>query len=426
MAELIHTLSPEGVHPSLDLYHLPPTQTSVEKKSTVKIVPVSNNASVITFRFEGSEELIDLSESYFLFHLKLQKGAVNVADADDVGVVNNILDSLISQLQIKVGNETLKQDIKVQAYASYLHHLFSPQDVQETTLKAQGWVKDTPGQMDTIGGTDATPNKGYYARSSAYKSGKEVEIRAKIHHGLCLQDRYILHDVPLEFELTLNPKAFFLMGDATGAFVITKKELHLRTVKISDDIKSAMMTVKSDAKYPFIDMKLITRTFATTTTQIDIGNLYSGVLPSRLIIGMVATKAFQGDVTKNPFNFIHNKMNRIELKLNGYLIPEGGYELDFDNKHYMEPYHNLIEGMGAMEKDKGLITPKEFANGYYLLVYNLRADDLEECFDLQKCGTLSLRITFPDTGLDAETTLLCFMEFQKLLQISSARKVTVI
>jgi len=45
--------------------------------------------------------------------------------------------------------------------------------------------------------------------------------------------------------------------------------------------------------------------------------LFSGQLPTRLMIGLVTNQAFNGHAESNPFNFQHFNLNEIALYLDG-------------------------------------------------------------------------------------------------------------
>lgn len=424
----LHELSGEGLNPALDLFYVPPTQTSVEKNSIIKISPLTNNNEVFTFVHEGSEEFIDLSQSYLVFHLKLSELAdgAELKAATVSAPVNNTIDSMISQIQLKIGNEagiTIPQDMKAHSYTSYLHYLTSPKDVQETTLQTQMFFKDKSTHMDNI----TTGNPAFVTRKTACAASKVVELRAKLFHPLALQDRFMLNNTRLEFRVSLNPKKFFLMG-ADCRWTLLKKELHLYAVEVQESVQLAINEglIKHNAKYPFVETKLFTRTIPATTTKLEIANLSTGVRPTRMIVGMVETEAFIGDLEKNPFNFKPFHLNKIDLSINGKVVPDGGYEVNFGTpEQFSALYLKMIHDLGALEKGRALnITPKEFKSGYTIFVFDLRPDQLDDCFDLEQSATINLNLTFSQ-AVGEEITLVCLQEFQRLLEISGSRKVRV-
>ena len=104
----IHDDVCECIANSLDLFAIPPTQRSVEHGKYFDYHPVNMLAegSPIEFEIPGAgEECLDLCNSMLYVRLKVVKpNGANLADADKVGLVNALLHSLFSQLQISLNS----------------------------------------------------------------------------------------------------------------------------------------------------------------------------------------------------------------------------------------------------------------------------------------------------------------------------------
>jgi hypothetical protein len=89
----IHEGSCECASTGLDLFSVPPTQTSVESGKYVKYRPVSTlqNGSPIEFDIASSgDDYIDFANSYLHLKVKITRAnGNNLADDDAVGPVNN-------------------------------------------------------------------------------------------------------------------------------------------------------------------------------------------------------------------------------------------------------------------------------------------------------------------------------------------------
>ena len=85
----------------------------------------------------------------------------------------------------------------------------------------------------------------------------------------------------------------------TGAAFLSRK------VKISPSVYLAhAKTLESGmAKYPI--RRVVCKTFTVPAGYLDDSQekLFSGQLPTRLILGCVDNRAFNGDLERNPFNF---------------------------------------------------------------------------------------------------------------------------
>ena len=83
--------------------------------------------------------------------------------------------------------------------------------------------------------------------------------------------------------------------------------LYIRRAKISPQVLLAhsMALEKTTAKYPIKRTVVNSYTINQNMPNFTSPNLSSTVLPIRVIVGMVDSRAFNGSYTHNPFNFQH-------------------------------------------------------------------------------------------------------------------------
>jgi hypothetical protein len=118
----VHSRSQECTKSELDLFSVPPTQTSLEKGHWVEHQPVSSvaDAGPITFTVPGTEDYVDLSKTILVVRAKVTKADGADLDADEkVGIVNNFLHSLFKQVDV-----FLKEKQVTQATSTCLPCLF--------------------------------------------------------------------------------------------------------------------------------------------------------------------------------------------------------------------------------------------------------------------------------------------------------------
>ena len=124
--------------------------------------------------------------------------------------------------------------------------------------------------------------------------------------------------------------------------------------------------------------------------------LFSGQLPSRLVIGCVDNDAFNGNYVKNAFNFKHFSLSEISLYLDGHTQPVKPLKLNFNNHQYIQAYMSLFFGTGKENQDEGnAIAREDCPNGYALYAFDLSPDLAEEGhFNLAKQGTVRVELKF--------------------------------
>ena len=78
-------------------------------------------------------------------------------------------------------------------------------------------------------------------------------------------------------------------------------------------------------------------------------NIFQGILPNRIVIGMVDVDAFNGTYTKNPFNFNNYDTAMMGLTINGENLPGKPLQLKFGRENnYISAFQTLFSGTNTM------------------------------------------------------------------------------
>src|SRR5215469_3369796 len=127
-----------------------------------------------------------------------------------------------------------------------------------------------------------------------------------VHCDLFYQDRYLPSDVSFKLQLVRNRDAFCLMSDAAQTAYklnINECKLYVRKVKLSPAVfvAHAKAMEVGNAKYPV--RRVVCKTFTVPQGNLNFTqeNIFSGLLPSRVVIGLVDNAAYNGSYTLNPF-----------------------------------------------------------------------------------------------------------------------------
>jgi len=131
-------------------------------------------------------------------------------------------------------------------------------------------------------------------------------MMGRLHADLFFQERFMLNEVGVKIKLIRSRDAFCLMGAAFRIRII-HASMFVRKVKLMPSVFLAhAKTLENEtAKYPI--RRVVCKTFAVPQTYLDVTHekLFSGQLPTRIVVGLVNNQAFNGDVGSNPFNFKH-------------------------------------------------------------------------------------------------------------------------
>jgi hypothetical protein len=376
---------------------------------------------------------MDFANSYLYARVKITRAnGENLDAADTVGPVNNFLHSLFSQVDVSLNGTLITSSTNTYPYRAYIENLLSyGPAAKQSQLTAGLFYKDKAGKMDKpnpLVEDDGERNDGLARRTSFIARSREVDMIGRIHSDIFFQQRYMLNEVNTRIKLTRSKDTFCMMatGDQAFKLKITAAALFIRKVKISPSVylAHAKTLEVGFAKYPI--RRVICKSFTVPAGYLDASQekLFSGQLPSRLIIGCVDNRAFNGDLTRNPFNFQHFSVREISVYLDGQLHGIKPLTLDFAHSQYVTSFMSLFNGTGKENQDEGNdIDRSDFANGYALYAFDLSPDLSEdEHFNLTRQGAVRVDMKF-GVALPHTVTVVVYAEFENIIEIDRSRNV---
>jgi hypothetical protein len=440
----------------LDLFSVPPTQTVVEEGvwDTIQPHPNFEKSSVITFDIPGTNiHYIDLSQTELHIKCKLNKKLESEIKNDveypkDVYIINNVLHSLFQQIQISLNNAPVENTNRNYAYRAYLENLLCyNKESKQTFLTNCGWEKDVAGVVSEKDGkikktgldegigpitfvkTSAEgiskSAEGMITRTLPFCNSKVVEYIGQLHCDTANINRYLLNNVNVNVTLTRSKPEFLFCGTACSGYdmVIEECLLKIRRVNISQSVMlaHAMALEKTTAKYPIKRVEVKNIQVPVNSPKFAIQNLARGVMPTRVVVGLVDNVAFAGSFDKNPFNFHHYKMKELTLKVSSRALPYStALTFDFENNQYREGYQTLFKNIKESPND---ILYEDFKNGYALFAFDLTPDLCSsDHYSLLKDGQLDLDITIGEFSTNA-LILIAYMEYDNIIEITKDRNI---
>ena len=182
---------------------------------------------------------------------------------------------------------------------------------------------------------------------------------------------------------------------------------------------------RGTAKYPI--RRVMCKSFAIPQHYLDVNHekLFSGQLPTRVVIGLVSNRAFNGHTESNPFNFQHFNLSEIALYLDGQqqhaIRP---IQPNYEHGQYIRTYDSLFVGTGKLSRDEGLfITREDYANGYALYAFDLSADlGEDDHFSLVRQGNVRMAMKFA-AALNTTVSVIAYAEFENVIEVDWDRNV---
>ena len=431
----LHSHSCEAQKSEIDIFSLPPTQTSINSSLFIHYNPVSalsQNAPVEFVVVGNGEEYIDLAHTMLRVRVQITP---NEADNNvKVAPVNNFLHSLFNQIDVFFNHKQVSQPNNSYPYRAYLEQLFNfGSDAKESHLIAGLWITDTPGKMEALPDAAGVGNKALRERQTL--ASKTVDMIGHLYFDVFNQNRFLLNGVDLKLRLIRSSDDFVLMDSSDHSIFsvnLLEASLLIRKVKINPGVLLSHATIlaKTTAKYPITRVQIKSFTINSGVSGETIDNIILGALPKRIIIGFMDNKAFNGNRKLNPFNFQHFDLNYLSLYVDNQQFPSKALQPNFDvnNSNYIDSYLNLFSGSGIHYLNEGnTIDRKTYPLGYALHAFDLTADLSANCsshWNLVMNGTMRLEVRFK-TALTQTINCLIYVEHDSVIEIYSNRQVTV-
>ncbi|XP_071492416.1 uncharacterized protein F54H12.2-like [Diadema antillarum] len=221
--EKLHKLSCDCSKSEIDLFSIPPTQTTIEQGKWVEFFPVTSiaDATPIQFHLQSSpEEYTDLSQT--LLHLKakvVNADGTALTDESSVAPVNLFLHSLFSEVDVMFNDTLITPSTNTYPYRAMFENLLTyGRDAKLSQLTSSLFYKDTAGYMEINDPlASSNTNEGLNKRHEFTKLSKTVDMVGRLHVDASFQDRLIMGGVDIKFKLHRSKNAFSLMSSTPEA-----------------------------------------------------------------------------------------------------------------------------------------------------------------------------------------------------------------
>jgi len=202
----INDQSCECLKSELDLFSVPPTQTSIENGNWIEYHPLNTvgDGSPIEFDINGTgEDYIDLADTMLLVRAKIiRPDGTNIANDTPIGPANLWIHSLFSQVDISLNGTQVTTSTNTYPYRAVIENLLSyGADTKRSQLTASLYYDDEPSRMDEVD---------FGARFT--RGGRVVDMIGKIHADIFFQNRYLLNEVSVKIKLIRIRDLFCLIS----------------------------------------------------------------------------------------------------------------------------------------------------------------------------------------------------------------------
>ena len=442
------------VSSELDLFARPPYQTSILSSRYVEYTPSVNfekGRSPINVKIVGTKgEYIDLSNIYVYIRASIvnKSTGASITESDEIAPINYIHNTMFKQVDVYLDKKLVSVPCDY-AYRSYIESLLNfGKESKQSHLEASLWYKDKAELMDSVqfkataASTSSTGsatasilnkmdqnkrrkrdvlttdlNDGLIIRRSAFQN-KTCELYGQFHVDIFNIEKYLLDEINLEMNFVKNDDKFCLIGKEGYELQINDFIVNVRKIKISDKVllAHAMALERSNAIYPITRVNVQARTINQNVLSDKFENLISGPLPKRIVIGMVESEAYNGSLTKNPFNFQNFSLKELNVTIDGEQLPYQPFQFNYTdskNPSHVRGYYSLFQGIKNSILNGNDISFDDYANGYHLIALDLSQDGClnTDHFNPEKTGNLRINFRF-DKVLEKPISVILYYESQ--------------
>jgi len=189
-----HYMSCECTKSELDLFSVPPTQTSMEHGSWVEYHPLTtvSDGSPVEFDVSGTgDDYVDFANTMPYVKAKITKqNGTNLESLSKAGPMNLFLHcSLFSQVDISLNSTLITSSTNTYPYRAMLETLLSyGEDAKKSQLTSAMYYKDTAGEMNNVNFEGPHLNVGFAKRGTLTELSKVVDMMGRIHADMFFQE----------------------------------------------------------------------------------------------------------------------------------------------------------------------------------------------------------------------------------------------
>ena len=439
---LLDESSAECLNSELELFEIPPTQTSIGDSYWVNYFPTTslNRNAPLEFVIKTSNDVyLDLAHTMLYTQTRILKEdntpMVKSAESDlrdpknSVSCINYYHATQWKNIEVFINGRLISTSDNMASYRAYLESLLTfSRDAKNDQLACSLFHLDTGDNIDVfeddiISDINEAKNIGLQKRLKKTGYSKLFETQGRIHADIFNQSKLFPggHEIRIKFHRHASDYSLFSKSSESRYNISNQKAvLMVRHCQISSHIleshNKALQT--RNLKFPLNRVLMKFYTHGSGLNDLSEQNLVTGPLPTKVIIGLVRSDAFNGQLDKNPLNFQHFNLQNIVLRKNGNPLPLEGIETNFTDGIYYQAYMSLIQATGNLYSDGGFnISPNQYQQGCVLVGFDL-TPDLGNCDSLNLIneGTLSLEIKLASSSQTSITTVV-YLSYESILEI---------
>ena len=344
----------------------------------------SSEYSSVQFNIQGnSSQYVKLSDSELHVKVRIEKEDGTDFDKGDdrkeSGLpIDLILHSMWLSVDIKMNHALVSTSGTDYMYKALFETLLNyDENAKRIQLANAGFSGDSGNFAQTH---PLTPplNKGLRIRYIWFEENTvSVEFIGPLMADICNQDCLILPGVDIDIKLWPTHDDFQLMvnpDDIHCKLFLEDISFHVCKVKVSPEVMmghNGGLEI-ADSVYPFQRTDIRTFNVSDNLYATNLEDIWQGEVPTCLVVGMVKSQAYNGDMSLNPFHFEHFNVSSIGFYVDAEPTPRESIKMDVENGQYLQGLISWYQVLGKLMENSDIgITRENYKQGYTLIGFDV-------------------------------------------------------
>ena len=445
---------------SLNLFDIPGYDYRYKAKRWIPFKPANTGRQPILFTVPACDDYYDLKETKLEIKVRLNttgtggvfSGEGAASDQNNskyIYCVNNFGHSLFNQMNVSFNGVLMTEQSNAYHQKAYLETIqnYNRQE-GETLLAPQGWVNElnvvdhltpTNAQTDDEPDVDEWAGKTALVKLTSKLLGKVYHtFYIKPHISVFKTGKCLVPYVQIDLELYLNENYTFLFGTpdtgTTVGKVIPKLgdddifvTLWMKKITLHDNVYNKIVKERSLGKgrnviYPIVRSEIRTFSFDGRSTEWTQDNVFLNKVPIKVIIGLMHSTNYNGNLQNYPFAYEKFGVTRVEQRIDGEVYPYRTIEVVGNSKaRDFVGYDQWLEATGAYTHHRpNMLLPGDWGHGKNctLYMFNNAPGDSEDSSvrNPKMTGNVSYTIKFR-ANVGHNVTIVIWSEYENHYEI---------
>lgn len=343
----------------------------------------------------GDKTFLNLERVFLELKLQIQTNAgarLNEA-THAVSIIDGIGTSIISRCSVYL-NGVLCESSSYKGISEYIRSVLTMSNEELHGIGRGNFFKSLDTQI-----SDKITEEYFAADKISADEASIVESCRKVIHtmsplrlDISSAETFLLDNVELRIRLDLQPNAFCFLThqDIRYQYKIEMAKLHVETIIAESNallsLNQRMLSDGTSVEYIIDRPAIKTQILMNGSSGISVDDVFTGLIPSKLYVFMIAQDSLRGSYSRNPLHLAHCDLKNIRLDINGNSYSYLTGEFPDQSTHF---FINSLLNINS--KETGL-TRKNFINGRTILVFDLGTSNSSDTIEIERRGNLRLEL----------------------------------